>query len=137
MLQIKFYAEVYVSVSFSMMSPPVSCSLQPRLFAICNITKLNFRYCMAVVQVVMFFAMLVQGILILSKYERSEGQYKTPDNLLEITLVLSFFVVGGALFASIVIIYLICWILCFENMLELYVKLCIMINLENDFQKSW
>ena len=92
---------------------------------------------MAVVQVVMFFAMLVQGILILSKYERSEGQYKTPDNLLEITLVLSFFVVGGALFASIVIIYLICWILCFENMLELCVKLCIMINLENDFQKSW
>ena len=64
------------------------------------------RYCMAVIQVLMFCVMLVEGLIIV--LQRSEIDYRSPDNLLEISLVLSFFVVGGAIFASIVIIYLIC-----------------------------
>ena len=61
---------------------------------------------MAVIQVLMFCVMLVEGLIIV--VQRSEIDYKSPDNLLEISLVLSFFVVGGAVFASVVIIYLIC-----------------------------
>ena len=63
---------------------------------------------MAVIQVIMFCIMLVQGLLILFLSDRSKGQLKTPDNLLEISLGLSIVVGVGALYASLVITDLIC-----------------------------
>jgi len=69
------------------------------------------RYLMAMIQVAMFCAMLGLSLFILSKGEERKietSPYRTPDNLLELSLVLSIFVVGGSIFASIVIIYLTC-----------------------------
>ena len=66
------------------------------------------RYLMAIIQVLLFCAMMVQGFIILSKRGSTEGQYQTPDSLLEVSLALSIFVMVGAIYASLVVIYLNC-----------------------------
>ena len=66
---------------------------------------------MAMIQVVMFCVMLGQGLFILAKGPERKietSPYRTPDNLLELSLLLSVFVVCGACYASLVIIYLTC-----------------------------
>ena len=66
---------------------------------------------MAMIQVVMFCVMLGQGLFILAKGPERKietSPYRTPDNLLELSLLLSVFVVCGAFYALLVIIYLTC-----------------------------
>jgi len=62
-----------------------------------------FRYMMSLAQVIMFMVMLVQSFFILSQgsLRFMDSPYKCPDNLLVVSTVLSAFVVGGALYATI------------------------------------
>ena len=64
---------------------------------------------MAAVQVVMLMVMLVQGIYIFNMKELGKligSPFKCPDNLLEVGLVLSSFVIILAVFVISIIIYL-------------------------------
>ena len=79
------------------------------------------RYGMAAVQVIMFMVMLVQsgymeylnmtGTLQLyatpDNTLEDDSAWRAPDNLVKVCLVSSSFVVGGAIFASAQLIYLI------------------------------
>jgi len=67
-----------------------------------------FRYMMSFAQVVMFMVMLVQSYYILGQgsLREEDSAFKCPDNLLVVSTVLSSFVVGGALYATIDLIYL-------------------------------
>ena len=64
---------------------------------------------MAAVQVIMLTIMLGQGIYILNMKEHGKllgSPFKCPDNLLEVGLVLSSFVVLLAVFVISIIVYL-------------------------------
>jgi len=63
------------------------------------------RYLGAFIQVIMFGIMCVQSIYMIN-VDNSIPGYKCPRNLLEISLVLSVCVLGGAIFASAELIYL-------------------------------
>ena len=65
----------------------------------------NFRYVGAFIQVIMFGIMCVQSIYMIN-VDNSIPGYKCPRNLLEVSLVLSVCVVGGAIFAMAELIYL-------------------------------
>ena len=64
-----------------------------------------FRYLGAFIQVIMFSIMCVQSIYMINVDNTIPG-YKCPRNLLEVSLVLSVCVVGGAVFALAELIYL-------------------------------